>query len=487
MCKTQQPILSLGRILFLLWFLALLPRLVFTFIFIDEDIFLDDMFQYDMLARSMSSGNGYRWYSAEDIETLRPYLSSFLDISEIEVPEEGITTTHRAPGYPLLLTVIYLLVSEENRFAVVRLLQAGLAATMAPLSFLLALKLGIRRREASLGGIGMAFYPILLLYPVGLASENLFIPILLASFLALVWAVEGSDWHRFVLAGLLLGIAILTRSIITPFVLLAIVWLAVFSKSGWKGAALCGLAALGVCLPWMVRNSIVMGRPSFVENSLGYNLFIGYHPKGDGNFVSDVAIIPYTILDDAEREAFCLEAALGFIRSDPSGSLSRVFPRAREFFAVEDRELVYAYTNGLIGYIPQPWLGVIYLFLASSWMGLVVFGLFGLTLSGRRPITWLAWALIGAYSLPHLFILAEPRFHLLLVPFLMSFAAYGWSRWHEIIPLLSPLRSPNAWKTGMIYAGLFVLVGLWVWGYTGRWEVLMAAMGPEGHLLRYNY
>jgi hypothetical protein len=32
---------------------------------------LDDMFQYDMLARSLVAGNGFRWYAQEDLEPAR--------------------------------------------------------------------------------------------------------------------------------------------------------------------------------------------------------------------------------------------------------------------------------------------------------------------------------------------------------------------------------------------------------------------------------
>ena len=33
---------------------------------------LDDMFQYDMLARSLSTGHGFRWYAQDDLKLIAP-------------------------------------------------------------------------------------------------------------------------------------------------------------------------------------------------------------------------------------------------------------------------------------------------------------------------------------------------------------------------------------------------------------------------------
>jgi len=60
-----------------------------------------------MLARSIQEGHGYRWYFQTDLEQLRPYLSQFLDYSKLDLPEYGLVTTFRPPGYPPLLALIY--------------------------------------------------------------------------------------------------------------------------------------------------------------------------------------------------------------------------------------------------------------------------------------------------------------------------------------------------------------------------------------------
>ena len=53
-----------------IFFLALVLRLIPVLLTRSLGIGLDDMFQYDMLARSLASGNGYRWYAYEDLKKL---------------------------------------------------------------------------------------------------------------------------------------------------------------------------------------------------------------------------------------------------------------------------------------------------------------------------------------------------------------------------------------------------------------------------------
>ncbi|MBI1856430.1 MAG: hypothetical protein HYR93_11295, partial [Chloroflexi bacterium] len=52
------------------------------------------MFQYDMLARSLASGNGFRWYAPADLARIAPYLR--LDIAALALDPRGMLTTFRA-------------------------------------------------------------------------------------------------------------------------------------------------------------------------------------------------------------------------------------------------------------------------------------------------------------------------------------------------------------------------------------------------------
>lgn len=57
-----------------IYFVALVLRLIPILLTMNLGIGLDDMFQYDMLARSLASGHGFRWYAQEDLKLLEPYV-----------------------------------------------------------------------------------------------------------------------------------------------------------------------------------------------------------------------------------------------------------------------------------------------------------------------------------------------------------------------------------------------------------------------------
>ncbi len=466
----------------LLWLLALLTHLALALPFLHYPIALDDMFQYDMLARSLAAGQGYRWYARADFETLRPYLEGFLDLTGVQPPENGLATTHRAPGYPLFLALLYCFSSPASHFVVARLAQVLLASLMAPAVAALALKMGLSRRAAVLAALGMAFYPLLLLYPSALASENVFIPLLLAGTLALLWAAASASVWRCALAGLVVGLAMLTRSIVMPFAVLGTLWLGRYGQASWRGASLALITAVAVCVPWAVRNTLVMKRPAFVETSLGYNLFVANHPQSNGGFVSEVAILPLSMFDDAERDRYCTQQALSFIRADPVEALRRAALRAVYFVALEDRELAFFYGNGFFGPIPQPWLTLAYLLVVVPWVVLVPLALVGMALAPRRPV-WLVLALVAGYALPHLAVIAEPRFHLVLVPVLLPLAACGWVERRRLPEMLASRRAA-AW---LACAAAIVFLALVAWGVALRWGQLSALLGPEGHKLYLSY
>ncbi|MFM8427342.1 MAG: hypothetical protein ACKOBL_19420, partial [Chloroflexota bacterium] len=57
-----------------IYFVALVLRLIPILLTMNLGIGLDDMFQYDMLARSLASGHRFRWYAQEDLKLLEPYV-----------------------------------------------------------------------------------------------------------------------------------------------------------------------------------------------------------------------------------------------------------------------------------------------------------------------------------------------------------------------------------------------------------------------------
>src|SRR4030095_5446194 len=128
---------------FRIYIVALVLRLIPVILARGLGIGLDDMFQYDMLARSLASGNGFRWYAQEDLNQLASFVD--FDLSSVKEydPIHGIPTSFRAPLYPTFLAIVYFFSGTGfSRFFAARLAQAiFLGAPLAPLTYFVAKKL----------------------------------------------------------------------------------------------------------------------------------------------------------------------------------------------------------------------------------------------------------------------------------------------------------------------------------------------------------
>ncbi len=206
-----------------IFLLAVALRLLPVLLTRSLGIGLDDMFQYDMLARSLAAGNGFRWYAYEDLKMLEPYVD--FDLSSIEYdPARGVPTSFRAPLYPSFLALIYWITGTGmGRFFAVRLVQAGLSAILAPLTYHVSRRLFPENRAAAvISAWIVACYPLLIIYPIGLATENLFFLLVLAAFYSLLKIPDSqSPISTALLSGFFLALAALTRSVILPFAGLA--------------------------------------------------------------------------------------------------------------------------------------------------------------------------------------------------------------------------------------------------------------------------
>ncbi|HSG45896.1 MAG TPA: glycosyltransferase family 39 protein, partial [Anaerolineales bacterium] len=372
---------------FRIFIIALILRLIPAFLAREIGIGLDDMFQYDMLARSLAEGNGFRWYAEADLTQLASFVDFDLTSVKDYDPQLGIPTSFRAPLYPAFLAIVYFFSGTEfSRFFAARLAQAiFLGAPLAPLTYLVANKLfPNKKRAAKISAWIVACYSMLLVYPLGLGTENPFFVLHLASFLFLLLSIEKpTTWH-FLLSGFFLGLTALTRSIILPFAGLAIllIW---FSLKHKRGAVLVTAALALTIIPWMIRNTLLHGKLTTIETSMGYNLYLGYHPDGNGSFVFGPSLDLLTILDDAERDRIGTEQAIEFIKAQPERFVPLAINRLGFFFGLEKRVLMYFYSNNIIGFVPLPLLVTIAAILILPFVVTATFAALGLSLLRLKP------------------------------------------------------------------------------------------------------
>src|SRR5262245_26609799 len=133
----------LNSFAFRIYLVAVFLRLIPVILASGLGIGLDDMFQYDMLARSLANGHGFRWYAKADLNQLAAFVDFDLASVKDYDPDLGIPTSFRAPLYPAFLAIVYFFSGTGfSRFFAARLAQAILlGAPLAPLTYLVAQRL----------------------------------------------------------------------------------------------------------------------------------------------------------------------------------------------------------------------------------------------------------------------------------------------------------------------------------------------------------
>ena len=485
---------------FKIYLVALILRLIPILAARGLSIGLDDMFQYDMLARSLAQGHGFRWYAESDLNQLASFVDFDLSTAREYDPRLGIPTSFRAPLYPAFLAIVYFFNGIDfSRFFAARLAQAiFLGAPLAPLTYWVAKKFftfhfpsslkvesGKWDEHASrLSAWLIAAYPMLLVYPLGLGTENPFFVLLLASFLFLLSSIEKPTTSNFLLSGIFLALTALTRSVILVFALAAFCLL--FYLHG-KRTILSILAFVLVIAPWIIRNSLLHGKLTGIETSMGYNLYLGYHPQGNGSFVFGPSLDLLPILDDAERDKIGTEKAIEFIKAQPERFVPLAINRLGFFFGLEKRVLMYFYGNDLLGFIPLPLLLTISAILLLPFVIISTSAALGLSLLRWNPQTCLLALLLFCYTIPHVFILAEDRFHLALVPYFAILAAWFWVNGFKALSLR--WQESQSGKILLILSILSVILLVTNWGLelVRDWDKIAQLLGPSGNQSYFPY
>ncbi len=206
---------------------------------LQERWYFYDTVHYDAAARSLLSGEGFRYE--------RPFF--------------GTTAYNLEPLYPLFLAANY--ATFGRRFLAVRVVQGLLGALTCVVVFSLARRL-FDVKVAALAGAICALYPHLVFISGLLYPEQLFTLLLAAGMWCLVRYMATGRTLLMVGVGVCMGLAALVKGIALAFVPVLVVWL-LFRRRTGKGQRLAHAAlfvgtVVVVLLPWSLRNYRVFGQ-----------------------------------------------------------------------------------------------------------------------------------------------------------------------------------------------------------------------------------
>ncbi len=423
---------------------ALAIRLVYLFqiqdIALAKGLVLDSA-SYDRLARMIADGN---WLGEEIF--------------------------FQAPLYPYLLAVIYKIFGHSLNL--VRTIQLILGALNCAVIFWTAKSLFGRKTGIWCGTLA-AFYGIFVFYEATIGKDGISIFLTDLALFGLVLSLKNPSWHRWLLSGIVLGCAILTRGNLVLLLPLLVVWMAIVLRSYplriVAGAiASFSLGAVIIVSLVTLRNYVVGNDFVLTTSQGGQNFYIGNNPRASGFFENPKRIRLNPKYEEADFKAealrktgrkemkpseisgFWFNEGLRFIGQNPKRALSLLFTKTAMFwnyFEIPDNYNYYFFRQEV------PILSLLFV-----GFGLVApLGIFGLYLARKNPAAWLFMIFILGYMASIVPFHMASRYRLPIVPVLIIFAGYTITRTVEA--LRSKALKPAA--LGLVAVAILALLVNW--------------------------
>ncbi|MBL9093641.1 MAG: glycosyltransferase family 39 protein [Planctomycetaceae bacterium] len=366
----------------------------------------------------------------------------------------GNLISMRPPLYPWLVSVVYRAAGVGNYAAVY-----GVQIVLSLMTTCIVYRLGRLAYDES---IGLAAAALFCFYPSFLAYDNLLLTEVLATFLltsatlAAAIAVRASSMSLLGLAGVLYGLAALTRSAALMLIPFLAVWLVAF----WPGRRAAALAAavllvvsfVGTIGPWAYRNTQLQGTLTLIDVMGGRNAMMGNYehtPLERSWATISVAEGKQSwihVLRERRPEAFsgrlsqgqvdklAMREALSYMARHPAQTTQRTSVKIFNFWQLE-REIVAGLKQGIWGEVPKIAVVVAALVICGYYAACLFSAIFGAILA---PPRWPALQSLFLISIAvpwgaHSLIFAHSRYHLPLVPLLAIYAAAAMTRRDSLI------------------------------------------------------
>jgi 4-amino-4-deoxy-L-arabinose transferase-like glycosyltransferase len=189
----------------------------------------------------------------------------------------GVKWAQRPPIYPLLLTVSIL---GGKPYVTIVILQSLIGGATAFCTFLIGREL-FDKWVGLLAAMGVAIYPYFVMHDTALQETGLFTFLTALAILLLLKSRHTSSIVVWAASGAVLALAALTRATLLVFVPFALIWVLFFARKtrtvALQKCCVIGMAFLLLVGPWILRNYIILRRPTF-STLTGLTLWAGNNP-----------------------------------------------------------------------------------------------------------------------------------------------------------------------------------------------------------------
>jgi hypothetical protein len=350
------------------------------------------------------------------------------------------------PAYPYFVGATYALFGS---LTAVKICQAVLSAALVPAVGFLGVR--VFGRPAAIAAAAIAtFYPELVWFSVHFWSETLFMVLLWWAIERLVAADEAGTGAALA-AGLLWGLATLTRETTLYFTPIGALWLA--WRDGRKGvprAATFLVAATLVVAPWTARNWAVYGAFVPVSTSGALNLW-----QGNARLTRQEVYDQYAAVHGRiEKYDYARRKGIEAIRErQPGWILEKLKGEMPLFWEADSLPLVHI-KRGAYGDVSARTGAVAAVIVLAPY--LMVLGLFawGVASSSFERPQVLLLLFLAYYNAIHVATHGFARYRLPVMPVVFLFAAWGFTSWR------SPERPRLGAKRRLLALGLVLALAL---------------------------
>lgn len=374
--------------------------------------------EFHAIVAHMLAGNGYAYYSVMADGTVTPNL--------VSDPVKVLPSAYMPVGYPLFLSGLAAVFGTSPAgMVIIQMVQAMLGAAACFFLYQIADRI-FGRRVALLAALLLAVYPLFVYSAAQISAVNLYVPLNLALISALLAAAEHTRSRHALLAGLLMGLLVLSRAETLLYIPVLGAWLCVASdRARVRKTALLLVVTVLTVSPLAVRNAAVFGSPLPLTLSGGLNLWIGNNPEATGTrseytdppvepppeITERIDRVPPTAQYEARIDELYREAAVDYMQDNPWQVVLLSLKKLTFFWGVY-WGISFTYPMADSPLYLGPWIVLMVLF---------VWGLILTRHLWRRYVLLLIYFVISSAVAMLFFVI--PRYTMFVIPMMLPFVA----------------------------------------------------------------
>jgi 4-amino-4-deoxy-L-arabinose transferase-like glycosyltransferase len=283
----------------------------------------------------------------------------------------------------------------------------------------------LNKAVATVASLMVACWPILIQFTTILASELIFIFLILSAIF--IW---GAKPLKPLLRAIIWGALVCGATYVRPTALPLILLLPLLDYlSGQKlrdcilQFSVATLTAAILFAPWVYRNHLHFNQFVLVSANGGANLWMGNNPQSNGGY-TELPEIAFE--NEVVRDQYFKQQAIDYILNNPLSYLTLTFKRALLTYKSETIGVVW--NNALNKQLGNQSLMLLKAVSSLYWWLILIAALIGIFyLYQRKALAWhhALFAVSLFFFVFPLLTVGQDRYHLPLNPFLAIFAAYG--------------------------------------------------------------